>query len=694
MNKRILSTSLILAFAAISCGAPQDKKSDKEQDSKAESHESGDFNYTADQFADLRIIRYQAPGFEELPTEQKELLYYLYEAALAGRDIIYDQNYQHNLQIRKVLEQIVKNEENYDNKEEFEKLLVYTKRVWFSNGIHHHYSNAKFEPEFSKAFFGKALEAIDAKNLPLKEGQSKAEMTAELSEVIFNPEIASKKVALDAGVDLVQASAINFYGEDVIQKEVEAYYASLDKVDENQPEYGLNNQLVKKDGKVVANTWKVGGMYSSAIERIVKWLSKAAEVAENEEQKLALERLVTYYKSGDVSDWDQYNIAWVNDTSSRTDVVNGFIEVYNDPLGYKGSFESVVSFKDREATKRIEAVSKEAQWFEDNSPLMEEHKKKNVKGITGKVITVVVESGDASPSTPIGINLPNNNWIREHHGSKSVSLGNIVHAYEMSSKEGKSSLTEFAYSEEEVERSKKYGSIADLLHTDLHEVIGHASGVINEGVGTPKETLKNYASTLEEGRADLVALYYLHDKKLVEMGLMPSLDAGKTAYDDYIKNGLMLQLKRLDLGDQIEEAHMRNRQLVAKWAYEKGKADKVIEKKTKDGKTYFVINDYEQLRDLFGQLLRELQRIKSEGDFEAGKALVENYGVKVDPELHAEVLKRYEKLNIAPYGGFINPKLVPVMKDGKITDVNIEYPADFKAQMLYYGDNYSNLKVK
>lgn len=696
MNKRILSASLILAIAAIACGAPKNKEkaADQKDQPVEETHEKADFKYTADQFADLRIIRYQVPGFEELPLAQKKLLYYLYEAALAGRDIMYDQNYKHNLQIRKVLEEVVKNEANYEDQEAFEKLLVYTKRVWFSNGIHHHYSNAKFQPEFSKAFFQEVVNAIDEGKLPLKEGQSKADMITELTEVIFNPEIAPKKVALDAGVDLVQASAINFYGEDVTQAEVEAYYAKMDKVKENQPEYGLNTQLVKKDGKIVANTWKVGGMYSPAILRIVAWLSKAAEVAENQEQKLALERLVKYYQTGDVKDWDQYNIAWVNDTNSRTDVVNGFIEVYNDPLGYKGSFESVVSFKDLEATKRIEAVSKEAQWFEDNSPLMEEHKKKNVKGITGKVITVVVESGDASPSTPIGINLPNNNWIREQHGSKSVSLGNIVHAYEMSSKEGQSSLTEFTYSEEEIERSKKYGGIADLLHTDLHEVIGHASGVINEGVGTPKETLKNYASTLEEGRADLVALYFLYDEKLVDMGLMPSLEAGKTAYDDYIKNGLMLQLKRLKVGDQIEEAHMRNRQLVAKWAYEKGKADKVIEKKTKDGKTYFVINDYEKLRDLFGQLLRELQRIKSEGDFKAGKALVENYGVKVDPELHAEVLKRYEKLNIAPYGGFINPKLTAVKEDGKIIDVSIDYPEDFKAQMLYYGENYSNLKVK
>jgi dipeptidyl-peptidase-3 len=394
-----------------------------------------------------------------------------------------------------------------------------------------------------------------------------------------------------------------------------------------------------------------------------------------------------------VEDWDQYNLAWIKDTESRTDVVNGFIEVYNDPLGKKGSFESVVSFKDMEATKRIEAVSKEAQWFEDNSPLMEEHKKPNVTGIIGKVITVVVEAGDASPSTPIGINLPNNGWVREV-GSKSVSLGNIVHAYEMSSKEGKSSLSEFAWDQAEIDRSKKYGGIADLLHTDLHEVIGHASGRINEGVGTTSETLKSYASCLEEGRADLVALYYLHDQKLVDMGLIESLDAGKTAYDDYIKNGMMLQLKRLDMGDQVEEAHMRNRQMIAKWAFEAGAKDSVIVKKMRDGKTFFVINDYEALKDIFGMQLRELQRIKSEGDYEAGKSLVEDYAVKVDPELHAEVLKRYETLGIAPYGGFINPKLVPVMADGKITDIEVQYPETFREQMMFYGENYSFLPVK
>lgn len=696
MKIKFLPISLILALGLAACGGASEKKEAAEatKTESHENHEESDFKYTADRFADLRLIRYQVPGFEELSAKKKELLYYLYKAALSGRDIMYDQNFRHNLQLRKLFEAIVKNEDQLKDDAEYEKFLVYVKRFWFSNGIHHHYSNNKFEADFSKEFFAKAVNELDEASLPLKEGQSKAQMLEELTEVIFNPTIAPKKVSLDPEKDLVLESAINFYGEDVTQAEVEAYYAGLDKVENNPPEYGLNTQLVKKDGKIVANTWKVGGLYSEAITEIVKWLEKASAVAENEQQKLALDRLVTYYKSGNVSDWDAYNIAWVNDTNSRTDVVNGFIEVYNDPLGYKGSFESVVSFKDMEATKRIEAVSKEAQWFEDNSPIMEEHKKENVKGITGKVITVVVEAGDASPSTPIGINLPNNGWIREQHGSKSVSLGNIVHAYEMSSKEGKSSLTEFAYSQEEIDRAKEYGSIADLLHTDLHEVIGHASGKVNPGIGTPKETLKNYASTLEEGRADLVALYFLYDEKLIEMGLIPSLEAGKVAYDDYIKNGLMLQLRRLELGEQVEEAHMRNRQMIAKWVYEKGAADKVVEKKMKDGKTYFVVNDYAKLRDLFGQLLRELQRIKSEGDYEAGKALVENYAVEVDPEIHKEVLARFEALNSAPYGGFINPVLTPVEENGKIVDVKLEYPDDFKGQMLYYGENYSFLPVK
>lgn len=690
--KSLITGAIALSFVAC---APQngDKSAVETQDSTANLH-NGEFKYTADRFADLRVIRYQVPGFDELDADKKELLYYLYEAALAGRDIMYDQNYRHNLQLRKLFEQLVMNEDKLKSESDYPKLLEYIKRFWFSNGIHHHYSNMKFEPEFNRAWLEGVLTNMDEAKLPLKEGQSKIDMITELTEVIFNPEIAPKKVNKDPDADIVASSAINFYGEDVNQLDVKAYYASLDKVDGNQPEYGLNTKLIKENGKVVAKTWKVGGLYSPAIKKMVYWLEKAASVAENQQQRTALERLITYYQSGNVEDWDLYNIAWVNDTNSRTDVVNGFIEVYNDPLGYKGSFESVVSFKDLEATKRIEAVSKEAQWFEDNSPIMDEHKKESVRGITGKVITVVVESGDASPSTPIGINLPNSNWIRQEHGSKSVSLGNIVHAYEMSSKEGKSSLSEFAWSEEEIERAKQYGSVADLLHTDLHEVIGHASGKVNDGVGTTKETLKNYASTLEEGRADLVALYFLYDQKLVDMGLIESLDVGKVAYDDYIKNGMMLQLKRLKPGEQIEEDHMRNRQLIAKWAYEEGLKDSVIEKRQRDGKTYFVIQDYEKLKAIFGIQLKELQRIKSEGDFEAGKMLVETYGVKVDPELHQEVLDRYSSLDIAPYGGFINPILKPIMEEGKIVNVEVEYPMNFKEQMLYYGNNYSFLPVK
>ena len=691
-KKNILLILLVQMAFFYACNDPKSEESSSESVEITTEEHAGDFNYTADRFADLKVIRYQVPGFDELPLDQKKLLYYLYEAALSGRDIMYDQNYQHNLQLRKTLEAMVKQIETIENKEEAEKLMVYAKRIWFSNGIHHHYSNLKIEAEFTPAFFENVYDSVDEASLPLKEGQNREELLELLKEVIFNPEIAPKKVNLDPEGDLVLSSAVNFYSEDLTQAEVEEYYANLDKVEGNQPEYGLNTRLKKLDGKVIAETWKVGGLYSEAIQEIVNWLEKAVAVAENAEQKLALERLIKYYNSGNVEDWDQYNIAWVNDTNSRTDVVNGFIEVYNDPLGYKGSFESVVSFKDMEATKRIEAVSKQAQWFEDNAPIMPEHKKENVKGITGKVITVVVESGDASPSTPIGINLPNNNWIRQEHGSKSVSLGNIVHAYEMSSKEGKSSLSEFAYSEEEIERSKKYGSVSDLLHTDLHEVIGHASGKVNEGIGTPKETLKNYASTLEEGRADLVALYFLFDQKLVDMGLIESLDAGKTAYDDYIKNGIMLQLKRLKVGEMVEEAHMRNRQMIAQWVYEKGREEKVIERIEKDGKTYFVINDYDKLKVLFGDLLRELQRIKSEGDYEAGRNLVENYGVKVDPELHQEVLDRYSELDIAPYGGFLNPVLNPVVENGEIIDVKVQYPESFLNQMMYYGEKYSLLK--
>jgi dipeptidyl-peptidase-3 len=498
------------------------------------------------------------------------------------------------------------------------------------------------------------------------------------------------KVNQDPKFDLVKSSAVNFY-DDVTQKEVEAFYKKI--VNPNDPEpisYGLNSKLVRLKGEILERHYKANSIYAAAIVKIVEWLQKAVTVEENDQQKKALELLIEYYETGDLKKWDEYNIAWVKDTSSVIDVVNGFIETYNDPLGYRGTYESYVSIKDNEATKRIKAISDNAQWFEDNSPIMPEHKKKNVKGISAKVITVVVESGDASPSTPIGVNLPNSNWIRKEYGSKSVNMGNIVHSYNMFSKTS-GVLEEFAYSKEEIERAKKYGALTDDLHTDMHEVIGHASGQMNPGVGDPHTTLKNYYSTLEEARADLVALYFLMDQKLVDIGVLPSIEAGKTAYDQYIKNGLMIQLARVQPGENIEEAHMRNRQLIAMWAYEKGKPENIIEKKVRDGKTFFVINDYNKLRNLFGQLLREIQKIKSEGDYEAGKNLVENYGVKVDQALHKEILERYKKLNIAPYAGFINPMLVPVMNGDEIIDVKIEYPDDFTKQMLFYAKEYSFL---
>ncbi|MFQ5602408.1 MAG: dihydrofolate reductase [bacterium] len=649
-----------------------------------------EFKYQTEQFADLRILRYQVPGFEDLSVPQKELLYYLYQAGLSGRDIIYDQNFKHNLSIRRTLEALVETFTGDRTTEEFKQFMDYTKRVWFSNGIHHHYSTMKILPEFSEAYFRELVANAPEGKFPVENGESVADLVNRLVPIMFDPQVAAKRVNLDPEVDLVARSANNYY-EGVTQKEVEAYYnKTMDKSDPTPISYGLNSKMVLENGRVTEKTWKVGGMYTQAIEKIVYWLEKASAVAVNEQQKAALDKLIEYYKTGDLRIFDEYNIAWVQDTASTVDVINGFIEVYGDPMGYRGAYESVVSFKDLAATKRIAAIGKQAQWFEDHSPIADEHKKANVTGISAKVITVVGESGDASPSTPIGINLPNSNWIRAKHGSKSVSLGNIIDAYSEASKTS-GTVEEFAFSEHEIELEKKYGTLSDNLHTDMHEVIGHASGKLNEGVGTPKETLKNYASALEEARADLVALYFILDQKLIDIGVMPSTDVGKTAYIGYIRNGLMTQLRRIQPGENIEEAHMRNRQMVAKWVYEKGRADNVIEKKIKDGKTYFVINDFQKLRELFGQLLREVQRIKSEGDFAAGKALIETYGVEVDKALHKEVLDRYAKLNIAPYSGFINPKLVPVMQGDKIVDVKIEYPDDFTEQMLEYARMYSFL---
>ena len=639
-----------------------------------------DFNYLSEQFADLKIIRYKIPGFDHLTLKQKELVYYLTQAGLEGRDIIWDQNYRYNLAIRKALENVVRNYDGDKENDNWKNFMVYVKRVWFSNGIHHHYSSSKIMPDFPKEYLSELLTATGT------------DLDVEIVDILFDPVKDAKKINLDPSKGLLLGSAVNFYDPDITQAEVDAYYAErIDKNDKTPISYGLNSKMVRnEDGSISEKVWHVGGMYGPAIERIVYWLEKATTVAENEPQKKALELLVEYYKTGDLKTWDEYNIIWAAATEGDVDYINSFIEVYNDPLNYRASYETIVEINDFEASERMKVVADNAQWFEDNSPIMEEHKKENVVGVTYKVVNVAGEAGDASPSTPIGVNLPNANWIRAAHGSKSVSLGNIEDAYKNAG--GSGLLNEFAYSEEEIQRSKEYGEIGDKMHTALHEVIGHASGKLNEGVGTPKETLKNYASALEEGRADLVALYYLMDPHMVELGLIPNLEVGKEAYDGYIRNGLIMQLRRLQPGENIEEAHMRNRQMIAKWVYEKGKPDKVIERVEKEGKTYFVINDYEKLRDLFGQLLREIQRIKSEGDYEAGKHLIENYGVKVDQELHNEVLERFAKLNAAPYGGFINPKLVPVTDtDGNITDVKVEYPEDFTEQMLYYSDTYSNL---
>ena len=651
-----------------------------------------DFQYQGDRFADIQILRYRVPGFEELTVKQRELLYYLYQAALSGRDIIWDQNYRHNLYLRRTLENIFANYRGDRNSQQWEQFMVYTKRIWFSSGLHHHYSSLKIMPEFSREYFGRLVKDSDQNGFPLQGSETVDDLLAKLTPIMFDPDVAPKKINLNPEVDQIKESATNYYGQELTQKEVERFYSSLIGEDDPQPvSYGLNSKLVKENGKVQEKVWRVGDMYGTAIEKIVYWLEKAGQVAETTEQRASLQKLSQYLETGDLNTFDEHNILWVSDTDSTVDVINGFIEVYGDPLGFKGAFESVVFFKDQEATQRIEALSRNAQWFEDHSPTLKPHKRENVTGISARVVTVVVGSGDASPSSPIGINLPNPDWIRKEHGSKSVNLGNIVYAYEQWAKSS-GSLEEFAYSQEEIERSEEHGILAGHLTTDMHEVIGHASGQIEPGVGTTKETLKSYASALEEARADLVALYYLMDPKLVEIGVMPSLEVGRAGYAGYIRGGLMVQLARLKAGEGLEEAHMRNRHMVCRWVYEKGRSESVIEMKIRDGKTYYVINDYQRLRDLFGELLREIQRIKSTGDYQAGRDLVERYGIKVDPELHKEILERYARLNRAPYAGFINPILVPVTNEnGDIVDIEIEYPDDFAQQMMDYGKNCSFL---
>lgn len=638
-----------------------------------------EFDYTVEQFADLKILRYQIPGFETLTLKEQKLVYYLTQAGLAGRDIMWDQNYRHNLKIRKALENVYTSYKGNKESDDWKNFETYLKRVWFANGIHHHYSNGKITPNFSKEYLEQLL------------NDTSTSLKGEALDVIFNDK-DSKKVNQAKGVDNVLLSAVNFYGPNVTNADIESFYALKKSPDPKKPlSYGLNSQLVKENGVLKERIYKSGGLYGTAIDEIVKWLTLAQGVAENEAQGNALSLLIEYYKTGDLQIWDDYNEAWTAATDGNIDYINSFIEVYNDPLGYRGSYETIVQIKDFDMSQKMAVLSENAQWFEDNSPLMAAHKKDSVVGVTYKVVNVAGEAGDASPSTPIGVNLPNANWIRASVGSKSVSLGNIIHAYNNAGSSGR--LKEFVHDEEELALEEKYGQIGDKLHTALHEVIGHASGQLNPGVGETKETLKNYASTLEEGRADLVGLYYLYNPKLQELGLVDDWKAvGKAAYDGYIRNALMTQLIRLNLGDDVEEAHMRNRQWVSAWAFEKGKADTVIEKVTREGKTYFNINDYEKLHSLFGELLRETQRIKSEGDFAAVEALVEGYGVKVDQKIHEEVLERNKQFTSAPYSGFVNPVLVPVTNDaGEITAIKVMQPDSFVGQMLDYAKKYNFL---
>ena len=651
--------------------------------------EAEKFDYTVEQFADLQILRYRVPGFEDLSLKQKELVYYLTEAALQGRDILFDQNGKYNLTIRRMLEAVYTGYKGDKNTPDFKAMEVYLKRVWFSNGIHHHYGSEKFVPGFTPEFFRQAVQSVDAATLPLAEGQTVEQLCEEVFPVIFDPTVMPKRVNQAAGEDLVLTSACNYY-DGVTQQEAEDFYNALkNPQDETPVSYGLNSRLVKEDGNIQEKVWKVGGLYGQALEKIVYWLKKAEGVAETPEQKAVIAKLMEFYETGDLKTFDEYAILWVKDLNSRIDFVNGFTESYGDPLGMKASWESLVNFKDLEATQRTELISGNAQWFEDHSPVDGQFKKEKVKGVSAKVITAAILAGDLYPATAIGINLPNANWIRSHHGSKSVTIGNITDAYNKAA-HGNGFNEEFVYSDAELQLIDKYADVTDELHTDLHECLGHGSGKLLPGVDP--DALKAYGSTIEEARADLFGLYYVADPKLVELGLTPSADAYKAQYYTYLMNGLMTQLVRIEPGNNVEEAHMRNRQLIARWVYEKGAAEKVVELVKKDGKTYVVINDYEKVRDLFGRLLAEIQRIKSTGDYAGAHDLVEAYAVKVDPALHAEVLERYKKLNLAPYKGFVNPKYEAVTDaDGTITDVTVTYDEGYAEQMLRYSKDYSTL---
>jgi dipeptidyl-peptidase-3 len=689
MFKSFFHLSLV-AFVVTGCSEVS-TKSDADSTLKTEKYISikgvdiqdpTDFEWKAETVADLGLYRYQIPAssWNNLDVQKRTYVYYLGQAGLAGRDMMWDQNYRHNLEIREALEAVYTNSEDKSS-DEFNAFKEYTKRVWFSNGIHHHYSMMKFTPEFSKTWFGNALQ------------EAKGTISEEALQAMFDSEMDSKKVELDPKKGLLESSAVNFYAPDISTAEAEAFYADMiDRSDKRPIEYGLNSRLYKDaDGTIKEDVYKVGGLYGPALERVVFWLEKAEKIAETPRKATALRKLIQYYKTGDLKIWDDYNIQWAAAVEGDVDYINGFIEVYNDPLGYRGSYETVVEINDVDASGRMKVLMDNVQWFEDNSPFLPEHKKDKVVGVSYKVVNVASEAGDASPSTPIGVNLPNSNWIRAQYGSKSVSLGNIVYAYSKAG--GSGMLKEFSNDEEEIAMAEKYGDAAGKMHTALHEVVGHASGKLEEGVGTPKETLKSYASTIEEGRADLVALYFMLDNKLVEYGLMESTDVGRAEYDSYIRNGMLAQLRRLEKGADIEEAHMRNRAWIAHWVVEKGGSE-VIEKLEREGNIFYNIVNYEKLQGLFGELLQKVQTIKSQGDYAAAEALVEGYGVKVNQDVHQQVLDRSSKLKSPAYGGFVNPTLEAVEdKEGNITDVKVNYGMTFEEQMLFYSDKYGHLRT-
>lgn len=656
--------------------------------SKNQEGQDENFSYTVDAFADMQILRYRVPQVEMLSVRQKELLYYLTEAALNGRDILYDQNCKYNLLVRRTLEAIYTNYDGDRNTSDFCAFETYLKRVWVSNGIHHHYGNDKFVPEFSQTFFENEVNKLSVSSIE-KIGVSKSEILATLIPVIFDPEVAARRLVQDSGVDLLQASACNYY-EGVSQTEAEAFYNAMkNPADETPISYGLNSKLTKQDGVLVEKTYKIGGLYSAAIEKIVYWLEKAQSVAENEQQQFVISKLIEYYRTGDLKTFDDYSIAWVNDTVSHIDFVNGFIETYGDPLGMKASWESLVNFKNTEATKRTEIISSNAQWFEDHSPVAKEFKKEQVKGVSAKVITAAILAGDCYPTTPIGINLPNANWIRAAHGSKSVTIENITSAYDMAA-HGNGFAEEFAWSQTEIDLMNKYGFVTDNLHTDLHECLGHGSGKLLPGVDP--DALKAYGSTIEEARADLFGLYFMADPMMMKLGLLPDKDAYKAEYYKYFMNGLMTQQVRIELGKNVEESHMRNRQLITRWVYEKAKEDRSVELRERNGKTFVVINDYEKIQQHLGELLAEIQRIKSTGDYQAAHDIVENYAVKLDPVLHKQILDRYAGLKIAPYKGFVNPVYTPIYdQNGNFTDLKIDYTENYVEQHLRYSADYSSL---